>query len=41
MEIILGTTILRNDFFLNSKDFEGIFDYIEKTHQNVYRKIME
>ncbi|MBP1167489.1 hypothetical protein JOE44_004373 [Chryseobacterium sp. PvR013] len=35
MDIILDTNILRTDFFLNSKDFEVIFDYIEKTHSNL------
>lgn len=35
MNIILDTNILRTDFFLKSKDFEVLFDYIEKTHSNL------
>ena len=35
MNIILDTNILRTDFFLKSKDFEILFDYIKKTHSNI------
>ena len=35
MDIILDTNILRTDFFLKSKDFEILFDYIKKTHSNL------